>query len=240
MFAMKYFLVVLSIWLSILILICLSNSLSAQTLTGKEAVSNYTLAQKKLLVLSTAKFTHLITQNTLDRDSVMLIACRVTGLPFLTAYADDFDPELSSVGNDLINTGKISEATRLWYKLEGDDRVQLSIKLALWYLHKAGTLKSDLDNANRYIEEALTLSSNTLNSKQRYECLNLLAEYHKQSGNESESKKIYLQVISSSRQEGNKKVTANALHRLGARHSDIDSLDLPHLDIPSRFTSNSI
>ena len=216
--------------LSITLLVFLNFNLYTQPLTAKETVKQYTLAQKMLLVHSTAQFTHLITQNRLDKDSVMLIACGVTGLSFLTAYADEFDPELSSVGNELIDAGKITEASRLLYKLEGNDRVQLLIKLAIWYLHKAGTNKPDLDNVNRYIQEALTLSSTIPGNKHRYECLNLLAEYYRQSGNEEQSKKIYSQVILSNQQEGNNKEKANALHQLGTMHMDLDSLNLVYLN----------
>src|SRR5258706_11487710 len=68
------------------------------------------------------------------------------------------------------------------------------------------------------------------NKNKRYQCLLLLGEYYRQRGNEPESKKIFLQMVSSSQQEGNKKVTANAWQHLGQLHKEIDSIDLRHLN----------
>ncbi|WP_177189438.1 histidine kinase dimerization/phosphoacceptor domain -containing protein [Chitinophaga sp. YR573] len=157
-------------------------------------------------------------QNNLDRDSVMLIACRITGLPFLLPYTGDDD------NTDLINAGKVHEAIRSLKSLKNEERLQLLIELATWYLHKAGAYKTDLDSANYYIQEALTLSANDNN--RRYECLDLLGEYYRQSGNEPESKKIYLQIVSSSQKE----IKANAWHRLGQLHTGINSSDLTFLN----------
>ena len=140
------------------LLVCLWFNLHSQSLTGKETVSRYNSAQKRLLVLSTARFINLHTQDNLDRDSVMLMACRITGLPFLTPYTDDFDNELPSVGADLINAGKIPEAIRLLKGLDGVKRLQLLIELATWYLHRPGTQEKDLDSANHFIQDALTLN----------------------------------------------------------------------------------
>jgi len=208
--------------------VCLGSNLYCQTLTGQETVRGYNSAQKKLLVLSTAKFINIITQNSLDRDSVMLISRNLTGIPFLTAHTEDYEP--AAVGDDLINAGKISQAIQLLKGLEEDMRMSLFIKLAKWYLYQAGTRKSDLDSTNYYIQEALALTSTTGNISGRYECLSLLGEYYRQSGNEAEGKRIFLEIISSSQKDGNRKVTANAWHQLGQLQTDIDSLGLIYLN----------
>ena len=215
--------------LTIALLACLSCNVYCQQLTADETIKGYNTAQKRLLLRSAARFTNIISQNSLDQDSVIMIAAKVTGLPFLVAYSDEDDTP-SSVTADLINAGRIPEATQLWQRLYGEEKLRSSIELATWYLHKAGTDKSDLEIANRYIREALTLSAASLNNLKREDCLKLLAEYHYQSGNETESKNIYLQLISSSDREGDKRTAAGALHCLGALHAQIDSIDITYLE----------
>jgi len=54
-----------------------------QTLSAAATVNSYSIAQKRLLLISTAQIIDAITQNNLDQDSVMLMARRATGLPFV-------------------------------------------------------------------------------------------------------------------------------------------------------------
>jgi two-component sensor histidine kinase len=213
-------------FLSVTLFICTWFNVFSQSPAGPETVNIYSIAQKQLLILSTAKFTNIITVNNLDRDSVVLVACKVTGLPFLDAYKNDNNS--STEGEDLINNGKMGEAIQLSKKLTGNNRVLLLIKLATWYLHRAGTKKNDLDNANKYLRDALVLND-TGNINLHYESLMLLGEYYRQAGNETESRKIFLQVASESQQKENKKITAKAWHQLGKMHADIDSIDLVYL-----------
>jgi two-component sensor histidine kinase len=176
--------------------VCFCSGVFGQGLSGAETVKGYTVAQKQLLVASTAKFINTITQNNLDRDSVVLIACQVTGLPFEIAYHDDYLP--GAVGAD-------------------------QIRQAVWYLHKAGVHKTDLDSALRFIREAQGLGATAGNFKLRDECLLLLGEYWRQAGNEAESKKVLLQVATSQR---NTETAARAWHQLGSLHAQTDSLDV--------------
>src|SRR5262245_1590768 len=113
--------------LTILLLICYFTNAYAQPQTAGETIAKYSIAKKRLLVLSVAAFTNLITQNSLDRDSVMLMACRATGLPFLIAYEDDYD-SLSSV-TQLINSGKIRQAAQSLNYLKGEKRARLLSEL---------------------------------------------------------------------------------------------------------------
>jgi len=216
--------------LTITLLVCLGFDLHSQLLTGEETVRSYSSAQKRLLVRSTATFTNLITQNNLDHDSVVLIACKVTGLPFLLAYTDDDDNESPSPGAGLINAGKIPEAIHFLKGLDGEMRLQLSIELANWFLHKAGTHEKDLDSANHFIQDALRISSAAKNKNKRYECLGLLGEYYRQIGDIGESKRTYFHLISSSQKEGDKKITASSWHHLALLDREIDSTDLVYLD----------
>ena len=175
-----------------------TNGRAAAGNEGPATVSNYSIPQKRLLVLSTAKFIHLLTQDIYDQDSIMTIACRMTGQPFLLPYSED---------------------------LEGDnfsDEERKGIEQAIGYLHKPGSYKNDLDSASKYIHAALALNKD-------YACLNLLGEYYRQSGKIAESKKLFLEILSSSRQQGNRKAMASAWEHLGLLHSDGDSLSLVYL-----------
>ena len=210
--------------------VCLCFNLHSQPLTAEETVGSYKEAQKRLLVLSTARFINLQTQGHLDQDSVLLIACRITGLSFLTPHSDAFDNELFSIGAELINADKIPEAIRLLKDLDGVKRLQLLSELAIWYLHRPGRLKRHLDSANRFIQDALTLNFTLRDKNKSYQCLHLLAEYYRQSGDELESKNILLQIASSSQREGNKKVTARAWNYLGQLRPGIDSSTYAYLN----------
>ncbi len=209
-------------------LVSLGCNLYGQSPTVEEVIMNYNSAQQKLLAVSAARFINVITQNRWDRDSLMLISSNLTGIPFVTAHSEE--DESSVDGNDLINAGKILEAIQLSKGLGGEKQISLFIKLAKWYLYKAGTHKADLDSASYYIQEALASSATTGNISRRYECLILLAEYNRQSGNDEEAKKIFLEIVSSSQKDGNRKVTANAWNHLGQLQTDIDSLGLIYLN----------
>ncbi len=125
---------------------------NAQSAAAAETVKNYSVAQKRLLAISTAQFANFITQNNLDQDSIMTIACRITGTPFLLPYKEGLEDNLST-GWDLINAGRIDQAIQLLNKLKIEKKVPLMIELGIWYLHQPGTYKSDLDSAAIYINE---------------------------------------------------------------------------------------
>jgi two-component system, sensor histidine kinase PdtaS len=217
-------------WLKTVVFVYLCANTFGQPLTSGETVRTYSNAQKRLLVRSTAKFINAITQNNLDKDSVMLISRSVTGLPFLVAYSEDHDAGSSSVGTDLINSGGIPQAIQLLSGLKGETRMYLLIKLAKWFLYKPGRHKADLDSANFYIQGAMTESSTAGNINGRYECLGLLGEYYHQNGDEEESKKIFLQMVSSSQQEEERRITADTWNLMGQLQSDNDSLGLVYLN----------
>ena len=108
-------------YLTIVAFVCLGCNLYGQSPTVEEAMMEYNSAQKKLLAVSAARFINIITQNHLDRDSLMLMSRNLTGIPFLTAHSEE--DESSAVGNDLINAGKISQAIQLSKGLEGEKRI---------------------------------------------------------------------------------------------------------------------
>ncbi len=189
---------------------------NGQMLSVQATLKNYSVAQKRLLAVSTAQFINYLTQSSLDQDSVMSIACRITGTPFLLPWNEGFGARSASGGADLINTGRISEAVKLLKKLKGENQVQLLIELGIWYLHQSGTHKSDLDSVNTYLNAALKLSNAGKYSNWQTECQFLQAElYEQQLGDISKSKIALAQIVSTGRRDGNMEAVARAWQHLG-------------------------
>jgi two-component system, sensor histidine kinase PdtaS len=211
-------------------LLSLKGQSQSPVISGPATVNSYSISQKRLLVISTAQFINSIAASDVDKDSIMAMAHRITGLSFLLPYNEGFEKTGASAGADLLNAGSIAKAIQLLNTLKGEQRIQLLIELGIWYLHKTGTRKTDLDSANHYIQEALAASSVPENSHWRYECLKLLAEYYDQSGNALESKKTFLQIVSSSQREGDSRITAYAWQHLGELNLNGDSSNLAFLN----------
>ena len=175
--------------------------------------------------MSTARFINFLTQNNLDKDSVMSMACSITGMPFLLPYCDAFADKISG-GENLINSGRIPEAVALLKKSEGEKRLQLLLELGIWYLHKTGNNKSDIDTAYYYIDAASKLS--LINNYIQWEnsCQFLLGELYFQKGNIVESKEIFKQLLSSGHRERNDETVARAYQQLGTLLPGSDSMKL--------------
>jgi two-component system, sensor histidine kinase PdtaS len=212
----KYLLLAIGVWLS-------ANAY-CQPLTGPAAVAGYSPAQKQLLVRSTATFIQFLNQQSLDKDTVMMIACRITGIPFLLAWAEDPDHTSFSPGAQWINAGNIAPAIRLFESLRGKPRTHSAIELATWYLHQPGAYRNDLDSAKYFIRAALAGGAG--DSSEHYVCLSLLADYQNQSGNIEASKKIYLQLTTT----GDKTLAADAWLHLATLHQRMDAADLYFAD----------
>lgn len=184
-------------------------------LSAVVTVSKYTAAQKQLYVLSTAQFINILAQNNLDKDSVMSMACHITGMPFLLPYSDGF-ADMVSGGEDLINSGRIKEAVQLSKKTTGTKQIQLLLKLGIWYLHQPGSHKNDIDNAGFYIENASKLSTAKPYIKWANECQFLLGELAVQKGKILESREIFRRLVITGQQSGNAEIEARADQCLGA------------------------
>jgi two-component sensor histidine kinase len=183
-------------------------------LSAATTIRNYSVGQKRLLAVSSAQFINQITENNLDKDSVMLMACKITGMPFLLPYSDGFADKISG-GEFFINSGRITEAAQLVKKLKGEKQIELQLELGIWYLHQPGTHKKDLDDADFYIELASNLSAANKYIKWKNECKFLLGELYYQKGRALESKKIYTQLVSSGQKGGNTETVARACQCIG-------------------------
>ncbi|MEJ1241879.1 sensor histidine kinase [Chryseolinea sp. T2] len=180
---------------SIAIVLCLivCGPLYAQNDSGVNTTSHYSLAQKRLLLLSTASFIHRVFQDDIDGDSVMVLACQITGLPFLLAYNENLRGE--SPGAELINNGKIVDAVGLLKTLSADQRTQLQAELATWYLHKPGARISDMDSANSFIQRLSPPHVPTNSDHWRDVYAILRGEYFRQLGSLAESRKVFDELL---------------------------------------------
>jgi hypothetical protein len=148
-----------------IILLCIISAANGQTISAEETVKNYSVSQKRLLVINTAQFINYLTQDNLDQDSVMTMACHITGMPFLLPYNETFPGNYHSITADLVNDGRMEETKRKVTMMKGEMRIQGLLEIFLWYLHQNSSHKDDLDSASRFIELAVSLSTaNNFNS----------------------------------------------------------------------------
>ncbi|HMC83873.1 MAG TPA: sensor histidine kinase, partial [Chitinophagaceae bacterium] len=213
--------------ITIILLLSIGVSLNAQNITAAETVKNYSTAEKRLLVISMAQFINILTQNNLDQDSVMSMACRITAMPFLLPYNEGFVNKVSG-GEDLINAGKIAEAKLLLESVGGEKQIQLLIELAIWYLHQPSAHKTDLNNSSFYIETASKLSTTRKYKNWQTECALLIGELNYQKGNLEDGKNAFAQIISSSQSEENLETMARAYQHASAFLPNNDSLKLSY------------
>jgi len=185
-------------------------------------IANYTTAQKRLLAVSTAQFINKITLNHLDKDSVQVLACHITGMPFLLPYSEDFDRNVSG-GESLINDGRITAAKELLTSLQSEQQLQLLLELGIYYLHQPGTHEKDLDSADLYITKAAALSRSNSYRRWEHECRLLLGQLYAQKGNAAKSKAIFMQEAASGQNEGDPATAARAYQYLGELFPGTDS-----------------
>jgi two-component sensor histidine kinase/TPR repeat protein len=194
-----------------------------RVLPAAVTISNYSVAQKQLLVLSTAQFINFVTQNNLDQDSVIAMACQITGMPFFLPYRDGFAAKISD-GEAFINSGEITKAVQLLKKLKGEKHIELLLELGVWYLHQSGHYKKDLDNAGFYIKNAAELSNANKYIELKNESLFLLGELYGQKGDTLAAKEIFIQLVSAGQQDGNAETVARAYRYLGTSLPFADSM----------------
>lgn len=217
-------------FLSVMLLACLCTDGIGQTAPASTVVGNYSPAQKRLLVATTASFIDIINQGVVERDSLKLLACKITQQPFLTAYSSgDFD-DPGAQASTSINAGKPQEAIAILNGLQGINRFPLLVSLGTWWLHKAGANKKDLEHAHRYIAEAVELGKLSRNRDMQLKSLSLQGEYQRQAGDTQGCKNLLLQLIGSAREAGSKRWEADALCQLAAVNDDDDSMNQVYLN----------
>jgi two-component system, sensor histidine kinase PdtaS len=196
-----------------------------QVLSAAVTISNYSVAQKQLLVVSTAQFINFVTQNNLDQDSVISMACRIMDMPFLLPYRGGFADKISG-GEAFINSGEITKAVQLLKKVKGEKHIELLLELGVWYLHQPGRYKKDLDNADFYIKNAAALSAANKYTEWKNQSLFLLGELYGQKGDTLAAKEIFTHLVSSGQRDGNAETVARAYWYLGTSLPFGDSMKI--------------
>lgn len=216
-------------FLSVAVLVSLYVHASGQDTPASTVIKNYSVPQKRLLTVTTARFINIINQRIVERDSLLLLACKITGQPFLTVYSAGSIDDPGVVAAGLINAGNTKEASLMLKDLQADKRYPLLVSLGSWWLHRPGNKKKDLEQAHLYIQEAVALSNKYGNRDMQLRSLILQAGYLLQAGNEAECRKLLLQAIRSAQEKGAKLWEADAWLQLAQVNEKDDSTNLTYL-----------
>lgn len=183
------------------------------------------VAKQRLLIRITAHYLYTNSQGQIDMDSAIRIPCRIYGLSPLLAYNEGYSDGKPSTGIRLIEVGKVKEAKALLPRLRDEDRVRLLVELGSYFVFKPGTDKADLDEASKYIHEAIELSK-TQSTQWRIESQMLQAFYLHQSGLTDQSQWAFAQTSNLCEQTGDELASARTL---------LDATRLLHYGHPLRL-----
>ena len=174
---------------------------------------SYNTDMQRLLVISTANFIYGICQGQMDRDSSIVFSASMFGLSRLLAYNEDFSSGKDYPGQQLIDSGRISTAEQRLANLQGDARLQLLAELGIYYLHKPGTEKKDIDNATIFIEQLYQAA----NTKWLPYSLWLLGQLYNERNEGVKSRQYLEQATAIYRKAGNVRMLAiSLLYQAGA------------------------
>ncbi|TDE10754.1 sensor histidine kinase [Dyadobacter psychrotolerans] len=206
--SIKLGVIAVNITLSLIILsfynVCHSQSLSDRV------VGRYDINKKRLLAISTGMNLFMVGQGQLDLDSAMLLSTRAYKFSRLFPFNEGYDNGAASEGRNLIDSGRISEAERLFNKINGDDRIRLGLDLGTYYLFKPGMNKTDLDQSLKYILQSQKLAALSDKPLWKNESLSLLAKFCAQKGDIAQSQKHFSDVVKANMRAKDKKGIALA------------------------------
>lgn len=182
---------------------------------GQANMSGYNeLAKQRLLIRITAQYLHTINQGQIDMDSAISIPCSVYHLNPFIAYNEVYNDGQLSTASGLLNAGRLSEARNLLAKSSGEERLSTLIELGIYFVFKPGNAASDLNEATKYISQALNMTK-TANLKWKVTSLGLQGELLLQLGRQGESRKIFKEMVNLSEQSTNKRMLGLALLTAG-------------------------
>jgi hypothetical protein len=185
------------------------------TAYGQTNTSGYSdISKQRLLIRITAHYVHTISQGQIDLDSAVRIPCKLYGLSILLLYNEGYSDGKPSAGSRLLDAGKLKEARALLTNLRDDARLRLLLELGSYFIFKPGTAKTDLDEASKYIKEAVVLSK-VKSTQWKIESMTLQAHLLDQSGLMNESQQTFAEVARLGELSGNKLASARALLSAG-------------------------
>ncbi|MVM31160.1 sensor histidine kinase [Spirosoma sp. HMF4905] len=174
------------------------------------------LARQRLLIRITAQYIHTISQGQIDMDSAIRIPCKVYALSPLLAYNEGFSngDGKPSAGTRLLDAGRIAEAKALLGTQRREARLRLLLELGSYFVFKPGAEKADLEQASKYINEALLLSKKAP-LLWKVESMALQAHWLEQSGLAAEGQKVFDELVTLCDLSGNVLTSAQVLLRAG-------------------------
>lgn len=182
---------------------------------GQANVSGYNdITRQRLLIRITGQYLHTVSQGQIDVDSAMRVPCEIYGLSPLLIYNENYSDGQPSVGSKLLDAGKVKEARALLTKLNSEDRLRLLADLSNYFIFKPGNAKADLDEASKYIKEALRIQ-NPGDVNWQIALMTLQAHILDQSGLKDESQKMFADIVLLCERSGNARVKAQALLTAG-------------------------
>ncbi|WP_264536529.1 histidine kinase dimerization/phosphoacceptor domain -containing protein [Flavobacterium sp. N1736] len=186
----------------------------AQTSTS---TAGYDLKKKRLLFQFCTTFLYATNQGKIDEDSSAVLTTKAYNLPLSLSYDEGYNENGNIIiGSELIKKGNINAATKLLSQAKGSDKILLLLQLGSFYLYKPGTKPEDLQNAFKYINEAVQTSNQLKIIKWKHESLLLLGKYYNQEHNFTESKNCFSRVVNECRKQNDKKALADALANEGS------------------------
>jgi two-component sensor histidine kinase len=198
-------------WLGLIVLITIF-AFGANGQTSKSGYSD--VARQRLLIRITAQYLHTISQGQIDMDSAVSIPGKVYELSPLLAYNEGYSDGKPSPGTRLLDVANVNETRTLLAGLRDEARLRLLIELGSFFVFKPGAEKADLDEASRYIHEAINLSKNK-SVQWKIESMTLRAHWLHQSGRADESQKLFADAVTLCERSGNALATARTLLQAG-------------------------
>lgn len=197
---------------------------------GQADKSGYTeVTKKRLLIRITAQYLQTISQGQIDMDSAVRIPCNVYGLSPLLAYNEGYSDGKPSAGTQLLDAGRIKDAKVLLTKLHNSSRIRLLTELGSYFLFLPGTKKADLNQASKYIDEAIILSRSEP-TQWKIESMTLRAQLLSQSGLTEESQKVFAEIETLCERSGNALALARTLLTAGEELHYGDPRRLPKFE----------
>lgn len=178
--------------------------------------TGYDLKKKRLLFQFCTTFLYATNQGKIDEDSSAILATKAYNLPLSLSYDEGYNENESMlIGSEFIEKGNINAVKKLLSQAKNSDKILLLLQLGSFYLYKPGTKTEDLQNAFKYIKEALQTSNQLKIIKWQHQSLLLLGKYYNQEHNFIESKNCFIKVVNECRKQNDKKALADALANQG-------------------------
>ncbi|MDN3549171.1 tetratricopeptide repeat-containing sensor histidine kinase [Mucilaginibacter aquaedulcis] len=165
--------------------------------------------RQRLLIRITGNYLYTVCQGQIDLDSSIHMSANIYGLSPLLAYNEKYSDGKETAWSALLDAGKIKQAAALLPGLQGEARLRQLFDLSIFWLFKSGTQKADLDQASKYINEAINLSKNK-SANWKVASMTLQANLLNQMGQKEESQKLFTEIAMQCQAAGNAAGAAQA------------------------------